>query len=257
MNKTTLFLVLAGALALVAALVGLPTAKTPGPVPRPPDPIPTVAVPRPPQPLADGALKLDARLSHPYVTPGQSDVFLTMDLTGKEVPGAERAPVNLAVVIDRSGSMEGQKLAQAKEAAQHLVRQLKDSDRLTLIHYGSDVRELRALQATEANKAAMRRFIDGIADEGGTNIGAALATAERELKSGLGDYKINRIILITDGQPTEGITDGSRLVSLVRHIHESVMTSSALGVGADFNEDLLQQFAEYGAGSYGFLEDTA
>jgi Ca-activated chloride channel family protein len=259
MNRTTTFLAAAGGLALLAVLVGLPKLRSEGQTHRPavPSPLP-VAMPTPSTPTPrDGSLKLESRLSHPYVTPGQSDVFLTLDLTAADVPGAERAPVNLAVVLDRSGSMAGQKLDQAKEAAQHLVRQLRDSDRLTLIHFGSDVRELRALPATDANKATMRRFIDGIIDDGGTNIGGALTTAERELRSGLGDYKFNRIILITDGQPTEGLTDSRSLIGVVQRIHGSGITVSAIGVGADFNEDLLQQFAEYGAGSYGFMEDTA
>jgi Ca-activated chloride channel homolog len=259
MNKTTIFLIIAGSLALLAAVIGLPKLKPDSPTLVQPTPVTVTAipVPRPTPPAHDGSLKLESRLSHPYVTSGQSDVFLTMDLTGVEVPGTERAAVNLAVVIDRSGSMAGQKLEQAKQAAQHLVRQLRDADRLTIIHYGSDVRELRALSATEANKATMRRFIDGIMDDGGTNIGAALTTAEHELHAGLGDYKINRIILITDGQPTEGITDGRTLVGMVQRIHGTGITVSAIGVGADFNEDLLQQFAELGAGSYGFMEDTS
>jgi len=247
MNKTTLSFAIAGSLAVLALAVGLPN------VPRPVDP-----PPRPPPPSrTDGSLTLESRLSHPFVETGVSDVFLTLDLKGAEVPGATRAPVNLAVVIDRSGSMYGQKLEQAKQAAKHLVRQLRESDRLTLINYGSDVRTLSALAATGPNQSRMLQFIDAIRDEGGTNIGAALATAEQQVHSGVGDYKVNRVILITDGQPTEGMTDGRALVGLVQRIRAEGINVSAIGVGADFNENLLQQFAEYGAGSYGFLEDTS
>src|SRR4051812_39579940 len=108
---------------------------------------------------------MSARLSHPYVGVGRSDVFVTVDLNGVDVPGASRTPVNLALVIDRSGSMAGFKLQQAKMAARQLVSQLKATDRLAVVHYGGDVKSMDGVFCTEANKERLLRFIDNIWDE--------------------------------------------------------------------------------------------
>ncbi|MBX5482521.1 MAG: VWA domain-containing protein [Myxococcaceae bacterium] len=265
MNKTVAYLSLAGGLALVALVLAVPrtdaspTGST-GPTPEtrlpetPPavDPLPTSQ----PQ-SADGSLKLTGRLSHPVVAAGTSGVFLTVDITGVEVPGKERAPVNLALVIDRSGSMAGEKLARAKEAARHLVNQLRPTDRLAIVHYGSDVQMLRSLEATEANKAQMLRFIDQITDDGGTNIGDGLQSGKAQLLTHLSGFKVNRMILISDGEPTEGITGPKALMQLARQIRTAGVTVSAIGVGDEFNEDLMQGLAEYGAGAYGYLQDAS
>lgn len=199
---------------------------------------------------------MTSRLSHPYITPGSSDVFVTVDVTGAEVPGSRRSPVNLALVIDRSGSMNGYKLAQAKQAARQLVGMLKEEDRLSIVHYGSDVKSLPSLQATSANRERMLQYIEGIWDEGGTNIGAGLMTGQHQVNTARSQYQVNRIILISDGQPTEGITDEEGLKRVVKNIRAEGVTVSSIGVGTDFNEDLMQAFAENGAGAYGFLADA-
>lgn len=257
MNRTALFLGTAGILAAVALVVGLPkqgqppTTDTSPPIPAPaPSPVPPTAA-------SDGSIRLQSRLSHPFIPTGSSDLFLTVDLNGAEVPGAERSPVNFALVIDRSGSMSGEKLQNAKLAALQLVSQLGAGDRLAIVDYGSDVRSNPSLAATSENKDQMRRFIEEIWDRGGTNIGAGLSAAQSLLSAGLGSYRVNRMVLISDGQPTEGMTSQHGLQQLVRRIRESGISLSAIGVGTDFNEDLMQSFAELGAGSYGYLRDAA
>ncbi len=261
MNKTFTFLALAGALALVALVLGMPRVVSPPPPPQPhiatpvlPPPPPTP--PPPPASTSQGSLTMTSRLSHPYITPGSSDVFVTVDVTGAEVPGSRRSPVNLALVIDRSGSMNGYKLAQAKQAARQLVGMLKEEDRLAIVHYGSDVKSLPSMPVTSANRERMLQYIDGIWDEGGTNIGAGLTTGQHQVNTARAQYQVNRIILISDGQPTEGITDEEGLKRVVKNIRAQGVTVSSIGVGTDFNEDLMQAFAEYGAGAYGFLEDA-
>ncbi|MBZ4417081.1 VWA domain-containing protein [Myxococcus sp. RHSTA-1-4] len=258
MNRTVLFLSLAGGLALTALVLGLPQLSQP---PKPPSPVLVAPpVPTPPSPpsvtATHGSLTMTSRLSHPYIPTGTSELFATVDLTGAEVPGAKRSPVNLALVIDRSGSMSGYKLAQAKQAARHLVSLLRDEDRLAIVHYGSDVKSLPSLQATPGNRERMLQYIDGIWDEGGTNIGAGLSAGRFQLTSAQGAYSVNRLILMSDGQPTEGVTDDAGLTQQARELRAAGITLSAIGVGTDFNEDLMQAFAEYGAGAYGFLEDA-
>jgi Ca-activated chloride channel family protein len=250
MNKTVALVSLAAGLALSALVLGLPHLG------QPPHPATPVVTPTPPATATNGSLTMASRLSHPYITPGTTDLFVTVDITGVQVPGSKRTPVNLAVVIDRSGSMSGYKLQQAKQAARHLVGMLGPEDRLAIAHYGSDVKSLPSLPATPSNRERMLQYIEGIWDDGGTNIGAGLHAGRSHLVATRGDYTVNRIILLSDGQPTEGITDDAGLTDVVKSIRAEGITVSAIGVGTDFNEDLMQGFAEYGAGAYGFLEDA-
>ncbi|NTX04197.1 VWA domain-containing protein [Myxococcus sp. CA040A] len=255
MNRTVLFLSLAGGLALTALVLGLPQVTRPRT-----EPVVEVKTPPPTPPLpvqgTPGSLTMTSRLSHPYVPAGSSEVFATVDLTGAEVPGSKRRPVNLALVIDRSGSMSGYKLAQAKQAARHLVGLLRDEDRLAIVHYGSDVKSLPSAQATPAQRERMLQYVDGIWDDGGTNISAGLSAGRYQLSTAQEGYGVNRLILLSDGQPTEGVTDDEGLTRQVRELRATGITVSAIGVGTDFNEDLMQGFAEYGAGAYGYLEDA-
>ncbi|MEW5741068.1 MAG: VWA domain-containing protein [Myxococcota bacterium] len=252
MNRTGVFLAAAGVLALIAVVAAVPrmhggtTTTTTGAV-----------TPIDPATAKDGSLAMTARLSHPFVGLGRQDVFLTVDLRAVEVPGAQRAPVNLAMVIDRSGSMSGFKLNQAKQAARQLVAQLTPADRLAIVHYGSDVKSMDGLMATPENKARLLAFIDGIWDDGGTNIGAGLATGRDLLLAAKSDFRVNRLVLISDGQPTEGVTDFGGLTGIVRDVRSTGVSVSSIGVGDDFNENLMEAIAEVGAGAYAYLQDAS
>jgi Ca-activated chloride channel family protein len=246
MNRTGVFLAITGALALIAVLSGVPRGAEP--------PAPTE--PRPPS-AAEGSLTMTARLSHPFVAAGPQDVFVTVDVQAAEQPGARRAAVNLALVIDRSGSMSGFKLEQARQAARQLIAQLRPDDRLTLVHYGSDVAALPGLLVTPENAPRLLAFVDEIRDEGGTNIGEGLARARELLAAARGAFRVNRLILISDGQPTEGVTDLPGLTALVRAARVDGVSVSSIGVGEDFNEQLMEALAEVGAGAYGYLQDAS
>ncbi len=252
MNRTGIFLAVAGVLALIALVAGVPRFSRPTAITRP-DPLiaPT------PKTVTNGSLTMTGRLSHPFVGLGHQDVFATVDLRAVEVPGATRSAVNLALVIDRSGSMSGFKLNQAKQAARQLISQLSPTDRLAIVHYGSDVKSLDGARATPANKEKMLAYVDGIWDDGGTNIGAGLTTGRDVLLAARHDFKVNRLILISDGQPTEGLIEFEGLTSIVRDIRSYGVSVSSVGVGDDYNEQLMSGFAEVGAGAYAYLQDAS
>ncbi len=250
MNRTGVILIAAGVLALAALVAGGPRLAGHSGVGRP-------HPPPPPKTSPHGSLSLTARLSHPFVATGQQDVFTTVDLEGVSLPSQARGAVNLALVIDRSGSMSGFKLNQAKQAARQLIAQLAPGDRLTIVHYGSDVKSLDGLVATSANKEKLLAYVDGIWDDGGTNIGAALVTARDLLLASRSDFKVNRLVLISDGQPTEGVVEFEGLTGIVRDIRGYGVSVSSIGVGDDFNEQLMAALAEVGAGAYAYLQDAS
>ncbi|MCA2977217.1 MAG: VWA domain-containing protein [Myxococcaceae bacterium] len=258
MNRTTTFIALAVALLLLAVVGGLPKPPPPTPTTTAPPMRPPVVAPAPPPATqrAPGALRLTGKLSHPVLAPGTSDVFATLEVSAVDRPGAPRAAVNLAVVIDRSGSMSGAKIAQARRAALHLVELLNETDRLAIVHYGTDVQVLPGAFATAANKERMRGFVRAISEQGGTNIGDALVAGKAQLDVARSDFTVNRLILLSDGQPTVGVTSAAGLERVAQTLRSAGTTITALGVGADFNEDLMQRLAELGGGSYGFIRDA-
>ncbi|MFO0599559.1 MAG: VWA domain-containing protein [Myxococcaceae bacterium] len=261
MNRTTVFLAMAAVLLLVSVLLGLPRTTAPAPTPPPPPQV-VVTPPPPPEPpkpapaTKPGSLSLTGRLSHPYLVPGTSDVFASLEVSAVDVPGSKRAPVNLAVVIDRSGSMSGAKIINARNAASRLVDLLDENDRLSIVHYGTDVSSMGGVFCTPENKVKLHRYIANISDEGGTNIGDGLLVGEKHISRAANDFRVNRVLLLSDGQPTVGITTAQGLANVVRTIRGRGVSVTSLGVGADFNEDLMQRLADVGGGSYGFISDT-
>ncbi len=256
MNRTTTFLVIAAALGLMALVVKLPGPSSAVAAPaRPELPVQTARLVEAPK-GTPGSLTLAGKLSHPYVTPGTSDIYLSLEVSGVDVPGARRAPVNLSVVLDRSGSMAGEKIAHARKAALALVDQLDEHDRLAVIHYGSDVVVFPGAFVTDENKRRLKAFIARIQDEGGTNIGEGLTAGKAQLDLGRSDFKVNRLILLSDGQPTVGVTSVAGLTRLAQRYHSDGTTLTSIGIGLDFNEDLMQRLAEVGGGSYAYLQDS-
>ena len=245
MNRTTLLLSSAGLLVLVAVVVGLPRTRAAT------APAPTLVAPTP----GAGSLTLTGALARPWVSPGQSDVYATLEVAAVDVPGARRAPVNLALVIDRSGSMAGTKLEGARQAGLKLLGLLDEHDRLSITHYGNDVVTFPGTFATPDAREAMRRFLLGLTSEGGTNIGEGLAAGKAQLDRARSDFRVNRLLLLSDGQPTVGMTSPQALTGLVASFRQAGVTVTSLGVGADFNEDLMQRLADVGGGSYAFIQE--
>jgi Ca-activated chloride channel family protein len=244
MNRTTLLLSSAGLLLLLAVVVGLPRTRT------------ATTEPTPLRATGQGSLTLSGALARPWVNPGASDVFATLDVSAADVPGAHRAPVNLALVIDRSGSMAGAKLEGARQAALRLVDLLDEHDRLSISHYGSDVVTLPASLATPAAREEMAAFIRAIDSRGGTNLGEGLTAGKAQLDLARGEFPVNRLVLLSDGQPTVGMVSPQGLTGLVASFRQGGVTVTSLGVGADFNEDLMQRLADVGGGSYAFIREN-
>ncbi|MBI5549805.1 MAG: VWA domain-containing protein [Deltaproteobacteria bacterium] len=264
MKKTALVFGLAGVLGLVALLLTLvPLIPRPGtsPLATPtPTPTPTpIQVSPPPGPQTGGdILKLTASLSDPYVLAGSTrEVFLRADVEAARVASGERAPINLALVLDRSGSMAGEKISQARRAARQLVQQLDERDRFSLVTFGSDVTTLiSSTLATAGAKERMLASIEGIAELGGTNLSGALEAGLAEVVAYRSQYNLSRIVLLSDGQANEGITSPAGLAALARRVSSQGLTLSSIGVGLDFNESVMEALSEHGGGSYHFLNDA-
>ncbi len=256
MSRTHLLLATTGLLALVALVVGKPkpppTTDTRHTVASPHEPPAEVLLPL----VADSneAVTIEGKLSGAYLQAGRSEVFAHVAVRASHPEDTRRVPVNLALVLDRSGSMRGQKLVDAKRAARELVMRLGPEDRLALVHYGTDVTAFPSMKMTEEARQQLLSFVDAIQDEGSTHISGGLEAAAAELRPYVHDYRVSRIILVSDGQPTVGLVEPAEFSQLTRGYRNTGLAVSSLGVGEDFNEQLMQGIAEQGGGFYGFID---
>jgi Ca-activated chloride channel homolog len=255
MNRTHLLLATAALLALGATVVGLPRQKdTSHTVAQPGEP-PTGVVLQPTT-AKNGALTLEGKLSGAWLAAGPSEAYAALTVRADKPHEEKRLPVSLALVIDRSGSMRGRKLADAKLAARMLVERLKDGDRLALVHYGTDVRVFASQPVSHETRKQMLAFVDAIEDEGSTNLSGGLEAAALELRPYVHDFRVSRILLLSDGEPTDGITEEGELRRLAGTYQREGMTVSGLGVGEDINERVMRGLAEQGGGFYGYIQDS-
>jgi Ca-activated chloride channel family protein len=225
---------------------------TPTPTPEPvkTDPEPTTHA------SSAGTLTLEAGTSHGYLASGSAeDIYAAIDISGKHVEGGTRPPLNLAVVIDRSGSMRGEKIAHAKRAATQLVDELQPSDRLSIISYASDVSvDISSVEASQAAKARMRAAIRQIYSGGGTNISGGYTRGFQEVRKWKGEDTVNRVVLLSDGQATVGVTHRGTLENMARTNLQQGVSLTTMGVGLDYNEDLMAGMADQGSGNYYFID---
>jgi len=169
---------------------------------------------------------------------------------------AKRPPLDLAVVVDVSGSMQGEKLAYVKEGLGLLVDSMRDSDRLALVSYSSGAQVLHELGEVGLRRAELRRTISKLVADGGTNLEAGLTAGYRALVADLDSEREHRVILLSDGNPTEGITDTPSILASSRGYNSDGIGLSTIGLGADFNIDLMRGLSQQADGNFYFLEDA-
>ena len=154
---------------------------------------------------------------------------------------------NTIFVIDRSGSMNGKKIEQAKEALRFVVNNLREGDLFNIIAYDSDVEsfEPELQRYNEETRKQALGFVNGIFAGGGTNIDAALKTAMSMIQDGT---QPNYIVFLTDGKPTVGETNEARIVDNARKNNRHSARLVSFGVGYDVNSRLIDRLSRANRG---------
>jgi Ca-activated chloride channel family protein len=215
---------------------------------------PAITTPPAAAPEVPTGATLNVQFDRQIVARGRTETrFVTVDLTMPTVTTSERKPLDLAVVIDNSGSMSGDKIANARKAAHHLVDALGPDDRFSLVVFDSTANVL-VPPTVATDRKALHTSIDRIREAGGTNLYAGLDVGLNGLT---GEGRIPRLILLSDGQTNEGITDPYEIARRAGLAFEHGVGISTVGLGIDFNEDLLLSLARAGGGSYDFVSEPS
>ena len=166
----------------------------------------------------------------------------------------ERPPINLALVLDRSGSMEEKgKLDYLKRAASLVVDQLGSRDRLAIVEYDDAITLMWPSSRVESPQI-IKRLISELTPRGSTNLTGGMMRGAEEVIEHFEPNSVNRVLLLSDGLANNGITDPYEIRRLVRGARAKGAPISSIGLGLDYNEDLMQDIAEGGGGRYYYVE---
>jgi len=204
----------------------------------------------------EGALGFDLRLGNPQVSQQGGIVWLQLGMQAQAAPDNVVGPMNLALVIDRSGSMDTpDKMPYVKQALRIFLQSLRSDDIVAIVTYGSTAEVLRTAQPVGDG-----RWIDGainsIAIDGNTNLHAGMMLGFTEVNKNHDPSRNNRVILLTDGIANEGVTDPGQIAEDALAYNDRGIYLSTIGLGLDFNDGLLIRLAEQGQGGYSFVDSA-
>jgi Ca-activated chloride channel family protein len=189
---------------------------------------------------------------------GKSErTLLSIGIKAREVLDEERKPMNLVFVIDKSGSMEGERMQLVKDSLELLVDQMREDDTLGIVTFDSNGHE--ALQPTSARERwKLREVIRGLSTGGSTNAAEGLEMGYKMMETCFSKDRINRLVLASDGVANTGETDQERILQTVRAKAEADVDLTTLGVGmGNHNDVFLEQLANKGDGSCHYIDDFA
>lgn len=183
-------------------------------------------------------------------------VDVIVRITPPAPPGDEerpRVPINLALVIDRSGSMQGEKMELTRKAAALAIKSLTQDDRISLVTFASDVETVVA-STPVVDKPRLLRRLDQIQAYGSTALFPGWQAGADQASLGLRKGNLNRLVLLTDGQANLGQTNPDPICSEVHNWFQKGLQTTTMGFGRDYQENLLRAMAASGGGNHFYVE---
>lgn len=202
-------------------------------------------------------MNLTTHLEYQLVAQARArELKLLVRLHAPPAQATTRKPLNLGVVIDRSGSMSGDKIEHTRRALQTLITHLGPEDHLSLVLFDDHVQVL--LEPTRVtDKDALKQLVAGVDTGGSTNLSAGWLKGINLIARNASPDRVNRCLLLTDGQANVGIQDPAQLAFMGRSARqERNIVTTTLGFGEGFNEDLLTGIAREAGGAFYYVDQA-
>ena len=198
---------------------------------------------------------MEGELENGFVPAGQA-TSLALRLRVSTLPprGMHRPPINVALVIDTSGSMDGRPIDDARAATAALLDSMHDGDRLAVVAFHSEVEVvLPSTRVERGNLEALREQVSALRATGTTDLGGGLRAGIEEVIRHYEPQGINRVVLLSDGVPN----DPSTIEALAQAAGERSIAITALGLGTDYDETLLAAIAQRSGGRFHYVDDSS
>jgi Ca-activated chloride channel homolog len=198
---------------------------------------------------------LDAALGNKFVKANASTVMVArIGLATKKRSGTARPAVNLALLVDTSGSMEGRAIADARAASLALLRSLAPEDRVAVVVFDSKAEVLLpSTRLADADRAELEKKISAMKATGTTDMAGGLRMAIDEVTRNLQREGVNRVVLVGDGVPN----DDRMILPLIQQAAAQGISVTALGLGNDYDETLMGRIAQVSGGRFFYVDDSA
>jgi len=199
-------------------------------------------------PGAHGSLAL----SHTRVLAGgERDLYAEVRVVADRGRAEARAPLSLAVVLDTSGSMDGEKIEDARNSVVRLIRDMRDDDEIAVVRYSDSAEIVQSLARVGDVRASLISKVRALSAGGGTAIPRGLASGMAQLEAA-GRGRVRRVVLVSDGLDSTR----SEAERLATQSFERGVTVSSLGIGLDFDESYMSSLSRVGHGNFGFVKDS-
>ncbi len=203
---------------------------------------------------SDKGVTMEGKLNCPYISHKGGTAFLQISITTPAIESPRPRPMNIAVVLDRSGSMADQKkIEYAKQSLYSLIDQLTGEDILSIVIYDDAIQVLRDARYVD-DKREIKRLVASVSPRNSTNLGGGMIEGFHQVEKNLGREYVNRVILLSDGLANQGITDPYELNNIARRYRTKSISLTTMGVGLEYNENLMVGLSESGGGNYYFIE---
>jgi Ca-activated chloride channel family protein len=190
----------------------------------------------------------------PYVsTYGLEKAYLLLEMKGNADVKENRAPINLSLVLDRSGSMHGSPIQYSKQACQFVVGQMSSDDLLSMVAFDNQITTVFEPEKV-IYKDLMKAKINTIEPEGTTNLSGGLLKGAQYVLSHKKSGIVQRVILLSDGHANEGITNKEQLAKIAQEYKTSGVGITTMGVGEGFDEELMETIADNGGGNFYYID---
>jgi Ca-activated chloride channel homolog len=205
-------------------------------------------------------LTLSAGLESAYVLQGSpGEAYLVIDLAAAQAQAqAQRPSMGVALVIDRSGSMAGDKIVNARNAASSFIQSMADGDVVSVYQYDDVVEQVAPPTVVDANsRALLASVVQGIQPRGSTNLNGGLVAGIESLSSALAERPVRRVILISDGLANVGPSSPFELGNTAATGAARGVSVTTIGVGLDYDENLMTTVAVRSGGRFYHLQEPA